>query len=290
MTAKKLKNGSTTIAGRCPMNDEVFGRFQEVIYQTAGIALSESKRALLCARIGKRMKVLGIQDYSAYLDRVERDTSGRELTELLDAVSTNVTDFFREKDHFEFLSEVLGNLGTHSDGEIRMWSAACATGEEPYTMAITALESLESSNVKVRILATDISTAALRVAQRGEYREDKLSKVPPRMRQRYFRKVGGSDGVHYRVSARVKDMVVFRQLNLSRPPFPLKGPFHIVFCRNVMIYFDNRVRKRLLDEIARVVDPEGYFVVGHAESVAALLGNWSTVRSSIYARKATNGR
>ena len=276
--------------GNRRMADGVFGRFRDVIYETAGISLTESKRALLCARIGKRMRHLGIDDYSKYLDRVIEDDSGGELTELLDAVSTNVTDFFREEDHFSFLGQALREWDTPSDGEIRMWSTACSTGEEPYTMAITALESLQSPNVRVRILATDISTAVLRAAQKGEYPEERLSKVPTAMRQRYFRKTAGAAGSCYRVSGRVKDMVVFRQLNLAKPPFPLKGPFQVVFCRNVMIYFDNRVRKRLLDEIGRVLDPDGYLIVGHAESLAALLGDWSTVRSSIYTRKGTNGR
>jgi chemotaxis protein methyltransferase CheR len=167
---------------------------------------------------------------------------------------------------------------------MRFWSAACSTGEEPYSMCITILEAL-GENYNARILATDISTRALAAAQHGAYEKDKIKQVPGILAERYFSMSSESDEVCYMAKPVLKNMVVFKRLNLSVPPFPMRGPLDIVFCRNVMIYFDNRVRHGLLSEIYRILKPQGYLMVGHSESLVGIIKGFKAVQPSIYMKK-----
>jgi chemotaxis protein methyltransferase CheR len=266
------------------MDDEVFNRYRRVVYEKAGISLSEKKRSLIRGRIGKRMRALKISDFGSYLDRVEGDPTGAELTELLDAISTNVTRFFRESEHFDFLADTVREWSRAGQRKFRFWSAACSTGEEPYTMAMVLDDSLGDRNADWRILATDISTRVLKTATQATYAEKKLQKVPQELRRRHFRRDTGEDATTHTVQPRIRNRVLFRRLNLASPPFPMNGPHDIIFARNVMIYFDNDVRRRLLDEVHRLLRPDGYLIVGHAESLTGSLGNFKAVQPSIYVK------
>ncbi|MGM0646183.1 MAG: CheR family methyltransferase, partial [Thermodesulfobacteriota bacterium] len=197
------------------------------------------------------------------------------------AISTNVTHFYREERHFDVLADLLRKWEQQGQKRFRLWCAAASTGEEPYTLAITLSENLRQVN-DTKILATDISTKVLDTARRGLYDQQKVSKIPPQMRSKYFSAVRQNGGTAYEVAPRLKNMITFARLNLAEPPFPMRGPLDVVFCRNVMIYFDNPVRKRLLDEMYRLLKPGGYLMVGHAESLSGLLSEFKSVAPSIY--------
>ena len=265
------------------MKRKTFLRFRDLVHEHSGIWLRDGKEALVCARIGKRLRALGVTSYEDYLDQIVSDGKGQELSELLNAISTNVTRFFREEKHFQFLKDRMETWLKEGQRRFRFWCAACATGEEPYSLAICLLESARLYDVDVRILASDISTQALKDSMSGVYSEAKMKQVPFHWRSRYFTKVKGSDGaVSYRVKEALKELVSFRRLNLSQPPFPVKGPIDVILCRNVMMYFDQPVRERLLAEMFRVTKQDGYLLVGHAEGLSGMDSEFKTVCPSIY--------
>lgn len=267
------------------MDPKVFNQFRTLVYANSGIALSDGKEAMVSARIGKRMRALGIIDYVSYLDHVIKDESRQEIVQLLNVISTNVTSFFREPDHFEFVRQSIRNWAAKGQSRFRLWSAASSTGEEPYSLAITALEAMERTPADIKILATDISTRVLEHCRYGIYSQEKLKPVPVALRERYFRKASHHDAEAFAVKDELKRMTVFRRMNLAIPTFPMRGPLDIIFCRNVMIYFDHKVRLKLLEEIQRLLRPGGYLVVGHAESLTGMMSNLKVVRPSVYMKQ-----
>jgi chemotaxis protein methyltransferase CheR len=267
------------------MDRTVFDEFRQMIYERCGIALREGKEALLAARVGRRLKALGLDDYRTYFHCVQEDGSGHELTLLLDAITTNVTGFYREPEHFAFLADRVVAWLSRGQRRFRFWSAACATGEEPYSLAAALLTAVAGADVDLRILATDISTRALDAARRGLYAMDKMKTVPLEILRRYFHEMEDGD-IRYRVGDALKSRVTFARLNLAAPPFPMQGPFDAVLCRNVMIYFDNPVRGRLLEAIHRLVKPGGYLLVGHAEGLTGMMSDFEPVKPSVYVKTA----
>ena len=268
------------------MDTATFERLRRIVYQKSGIYLRDGKEVMASVRIGKRMKELEISDYRLYLRHLMRDETGNELVQLLDVISTNVTSFFRESEHFAFLGQSVRNWWSKGQTRFRFWSAACSTGEEPYSMAMTLLDVVDDPSVDMKILATDISTRVLAKARIGEYGRESIKPVPAHLRQRFFEgRTGEKDKAMYAVKDSVKSLVVFRRLNLSVVPFPMKGPMDMVFCRNVMIYFDQDMCRKLLAEIHRVLKPGGYLVAGHAESMLCTLGEFKMLKPSIYVKK-----
>ena len=269
------------------MDKHIFNKFRKLIYEKSGICLKENKVTLICARIMKRMRALNKNDYKEYFDYLIADTSGKEIIQFLDAISTNVTSFYREAEHFDFMAEKI-TLWSKKDNKrdvnkrrlnrLRIWSAACSTGEEPYSILITLLETLKNPLFDLRILATDISSEVLETARQGCYRKDKVEVVNHVLRERYFTR----DKNSYTIKAELPPKILFKRLNLSQTSFPMQGPMDFIFCRNVMIYFDNQVRVRLLAEMYRLLKPGGYLFVGHAESLTGMLSEFKSVRPSIY--------
>jgi len=264
------------------MRPRTFNTLREIVYETSGISLGPRKEALVCARVGKRMRALGIAEYEHYIDYLEANPT--EVVGLLDAVSTNVTSFFREPHHFEHIAEAANEWYASGQRRFRFWSAACSTGEEPYSLAMVLRETLPAPDVDLRILATDISTEALACCM-SDYDERRMAPVPHDLRARWFSSAGRGADKAWTPKPSLRDTVVFRRLNLSAPPFPMTGPLDAVFCRNVMIYFDDAVRMRLLGEIHRLLKPGGLLVVGHAESLAGMIADFKYVKPSVY-RKA----
>jgi chemotaxis protein methyltransferase CheR len=261
-----------------------FQEFRDLLYKASGITLGDGKESLVTSRLGKRMRALELPDFRSYLDFLGTREGEDEMILMLDAISTNVTSFFREAGHFDLIRDLMAEWTRQGQRRFRFWSAASSSGEEPYTLAMTLAECLPAG-CDVRILATDISTRILAAAQRGRYAASKLESLPPGFASRYFRRVGGGSGELYEVDEALKRMILFRRLNLSTPPFPMQGPLDVILVRNVMIYFDNTVRKRLLDECLRLLKPGGYLLVGHAESLAGLTGDFKCLRPSVYAKK-----
>ncbi len=268
------------------MKTTIFSRFRDLIHEQSGIHLAAGKETLLHSRISKRMRRLGIQKAEAYLKHIADDRSGQEMIELLDAISTNVTYFFREPDHFDQLRAALAHWVDEGQRRFRLWSAACSYGQEPYTMAMTALDAfrdLRAEGIDLRVLATDISTKVLAAAQEGVYSAGDLEKVALDFRDRYFDKLSTEEGQRrFQVLPALRSRVTFRRLNLSRPPFPMQGPLDVVFCRNVMIYFDTQTRQRLVNEIERLLRPGGLMMIGHAESLIGLTTRLTAISPSVY--------
>jgi len=264
------------------MDHKTFNKFRDLIYEQSGIALSEGKEALVSARVAKRLRALGLNDHESYLRHVSEDRSGEELVSLLDTISTNVTNFFREPAHFRFLENAVRHWVKQGQTRFRIWCAASSTGEEPYTLAMTMLEATAGQKMDIKILATDISTKVLRIAQAGFYEDRKVQDIPLELRRKYL-DASEQNGVSGLVAKPVlREMITFRRLNLSQPPFPMKGPLDAVFCRNVMIYFDNKVRSRLISETSRLLKSGGYLMVGHSESLTGIPSTFQTIQPAVY--------
>lgn len=267
------------------MEKTVFDRLRTIVYENSGISLSDKKITLVSSRINKRLRLLNLPSYEDYLGFLKTDKTGEELVHFLDVISTNTTNFYREPVHFEILASLIEKCLNQGQKRFRIWCAAASSGEEPYTLAMTILESIKGARVDSKILATDISTSVLAKAQAGVYEAEKLKNIPKRLLSRYFIKIKKKGGYHYLVGDKLRNLITYRRLNLSSPPFPMKGPFDVVFCRNVMIYFDNAVRKRLVDDIYRLLKPGGYLMIGHSESLKSLTGivpNFKSVQAAVY--------
>jgi chemotaxis protein methyltransferase CheR len=266
------------------MKKATFDKFCELIYSHCGITLSDGKEALVTARIGKRLRALNIPDHEAYLRHVENDQTQTEIVQLLDAISTNVTSFWREPAHFTYLQQAVQNWIQAGQRSIKVWCAASSTGEEPYTLAITIKEALAGKPIDVKILATDISTKVLATAQAGIYDESKIRGVPQQILSRHFNQRVVNGAKCYEICPDTRRLIHFHRLNLAKPPFPMRGPFDAVFCRNVMIYFDNTVRSRMLKEMHRLIRSGGFLAVGHSESLSGLMTEFKTVQPAVYVR------
>jgi len=268
------------------MDAAVFNEFQGIAYRQAGIVLNKGKESLVSARVAKRLRALELSGPSAYLEYLDRDESGEELVRFLDAISTNFTNFFRERDHFDLLSKAVREWFDAGQRRFRIWSAASSTGEEPYSIVLTIREALDPKAIDFRLLATDISTRVLQTARQGVYEESRLSSLTRRQRAMHLELVGRSrtGAPTYQVRSELRRSVSFSRLNLSQPPFPMSGPFDFVFCRNVMIYFDRTVRQGLVSEIERLLRPDGILVTGHSETLTGLTTGFRALRPSVYVK------
>jgi chemotaxis protein methyltransferase CheR len=259
------------------------------VYRKSGIALHSGKRALVTARLQKRVKQGGFANFAEYLEHVKADSSGDELTALLDAIATNHTSFFREPKHFEFLRDVvLPPLVSRRGGpRINGWSAACSTGEEPYTVAMTCLDQIgDLSTTQVKLLASDLSTKVLKVAKAGVYRTDRVSELSIDTLRRHFEKGVGAQAGTVRVAATVRRLVEFRQINLLDVS-PMGQSFDFIFCRNVMIYFDGSAQQRVVAGLERQLTPGGYLFISHSESLNGCRHGLKWVAPAVYRRSTT---
>ena len=264
------------------MDRETFCAFQGLVYELCGISLNDSKEAMVSSRIGKRMRVLGLDTPRQYLEQLRGSEGVEEITHFLDAISTNVTSFFREPDHFAYLSDQIEDWIRQGSSRLRVWSAAASTGEEPYTIAMTIAAVAGGRMRDWRILATDISTRALGHAARGQYSAQRVAGVPRPLLHQYFVCSHEPSGALYTVKESLKKHILFRRLNLSKLPFPMRGQLDVIFCRNVMIYFDTQTRTRLVEEFYRLLRPGGLLLTGHAESLAGVKASFEYLKPAYY--------
>ncbi len=279
-TAMKRQDFDVRPLGR--LDQDSFATLSRLIHERVGIVLNQNKLALVEARVHRRLQDLGIGEFSEYLSHLRADASGAELVRLIDVISTNVTHFFREPDHFEFLTRLARRWAKSGRRRVRLWSAACSSGEEPYSMAMTLAGPLAGREIEVRILATDISTRMLDAAERAVYDEPSLETVPPQLRRAYFRPTPDGDPQRWELTESMRRMVRFRRFNLSRTPYRSTTVFDVIVLRNVMIYFDAALRRRVVGEAYRLLRPGGFLLVGHSETLIGMDERFRMLVPSIY--------
>lgn len=282
--------GELPESGVLPITDREYRLFQQLIYNEAGIFLSDVKRALLVGRLSKRLRELGLQKFSQYYERVVEDRSGTELVGLLDAITTNETHFFREPRQFEYMESHVFPAWQRAAAEgrrsrhLRIWSAACSTGEEPYSIAMAVLAHFPpESGWSVEILATDISTRVLERARDGVWPIARASTIPEPLLKRFMLRGTGSQQGKMKAGAAVRAPLRFERLNLNDDGYPVAGPFDAIFCRNVLIYFDQASRQKVINRMLDLLAPEGYFFLGHAESITGMTERVRSVSPAVYA-------
>lgn len=269
------------------ISDGEFRKISDLVYQRAGINLHDGKKQLVQARLGKIIRREGFAGFREYFREIDTDTTGRRLVQLLDTLTTNHTYFYRESDHLKWLSETIipdtiELNKKETSKEIRIWSAGCSTGEEPYTIAIHLMESgVLPEAFQLKILATDLSTQVVQRGREGIYKAEKLQKIPSYISKRYFRGIRSESGKVFQIAGPIRRLVTFRKLNLLEP-FPFRKQFDVVFCRNVMIYFDKQIQQRVVNKLYEVVKSGGYFVVGHSESLSGVSHQFEYVAPTIY--------
>jgi chemotaxis protein methyltransferase CheR len=265
-----------------------YTRIADLIYKNSRIHLGENKRELVASRLGKRLRATGCTSYAEYCNLLSGLEGAEEINNLVDAISTNHTFFFRERKHFDFLEQtVLADFQRDSsfrgDGCFRCWSAAASTGEEPYSIAIVlAAYGDKNPGFRWEMECSDISRTAMDAAMEGIYPEVRLDDVPPEWKKRFFQRGVGSQAGRFRVKAELRNRMSWHLMNLFQDVYPFEKKFHAIFCRNVMIYFDKDSQEHLVQKMSRLLKPGGYLKVGHSESLAGIRHSLLTVRPAVY--------
>jgi chemotaxis protein methyltransferase CheR len=271
-----------------PLSEREFTRVKQRVHKLAGIALSDAKRTLVVSRLSKIVRALGLASFDDYLDFLDSPAGKAEGQEFVNALTTNLTRFYREDHHFVHLREHVGRLiaANPRGSRLRIWSAGCSTGQEPYTIVLDLLASHpELKRWDFKVLATDIDTAVIAKAAQGIYSEQDLNGLEPE-RQRLFER--GPPG-SIRIPAAARDLVAFKPLNLMTD-WPMKGPFDAIFCRNVAIYFDKPTQGRLFSRFADMLAPEAYLYIGHSENLGSGSEGFRLVGKTIYQLRAERAR
>jgi chemotaxis protein methyltransferase CheR len=267
--------------------DADFDSLRRLARELAGISLSDSKRELVYGRVSRRLRELGLTSFADYRALLAGPQGGGEIGEFINAVTTNLTAFFREKHHFEYLREhfLLPRAAeAGASRRIRIWCAAASTGEEPYSIAITVAEAIpEWQRWDIRILATDLDTNVLRHAEAGQYTLDRVRDLPRALVAKHFTRSGEGDAARVKVNPELAKMVTFRQLNLIQP-LPMRGPLDAIFCRNVIIYFDKDTQRDLFSRMAPLQRPGDMLFLGHSETLFKVSEDWKLVGKTVYRR------
>jgi chemotaxis protein methyltransferase CheR len=261
------------------MSTRDFERICQLIRRRAGIALNSSKRTMVYSRLARRLRATGKGSFAEYLDWLE-SVGGAEWQDFINALTTNLTSFFREAHHFPVLEDHLRRLRGRE--RLNIWCCAASTGEEPYTIAISAMEAFASLDPPVRIIATDIDTNVLETARAGAYRDDTVAKLAPEIVRKYFVRGNGANAGYVRVRPEVAAMVTFRPLNLLDAQWPLRTGFDAIFCRNVMIYFDKDTQFSILRRFAPLLNPGGLLFVGHSENFSQARDLFHLLGKTVY--------
>jgi chemotaxis protein methyltransferase CheR len=265
------------------LEDREFNRFREIIYTEAGIKLSDMKKALVQSRLSMRIRLLGLKSYEEYYGYLIEHYDDEKIN-FINAITTNKTEFFREHKHFEYLRDVfLPDLIREKPKEILIWSAGCSTGEEAYSIAMTILEFFKLSQMPaVKILATDIDTNVLKSARCGIYNDGQIDKLDQTLLKRYFYKGIDHNAGTYRVKEKLSGMIYFRRLNLQNEVFPMKKQFDIIFCRNVIIYFDKDTQSELFEKFYKYLAGWGRLFIGHSENITNVTNKFTLIGNTIY--------
>jgi chemotaxis protein methyltransferase CheR len=242
-------------------NARDFERVRGLIYKRAGISLADSKQEMVYSRLARRLRATGISSFMTYLDELEAGRLGDEWESFTNALTTNLTSFFREAHHFPLLAEHVKNKR-----DLTIWCSAASTGEEPYSIAMTLCEAFNTLTPPATIIATDIDTNVLAAGANGVYTMDRLDKMSPERQRRFFLKGKGDKEGMARVRPELRNMITFKQLNLLADQWPVTGPFDVIFCRNVMIYFDKATQRKILSRFVPLMKPDALLFAGHSEN------------------------
>lgn len=271
------------------LSDIEFKTISSLLFDHFGIWLGDQKKILVAGRLSKRLRVLGLKTFTEYTEYLLADSSGSELSEMINRITTNHTYFFREREHYDFLQksilpELDKKLASSSSTSLRFWSAGCATGEEVYSLAMLLREYYGErlKSIDYGLLATDISLKALEEARLGVYQEHKLRELPKHW-QSWFR---GNASTGFTIDNSIREMVLFKRLNLMSKEWPMKGNFDLIFCRNVMIYFNQESRKALIDKFFQFIKPGGWLFIGHSESLKRDDCPFNYIKPAIYRKEA----
>ncbi len=273
-----------------PMTDEQYQLFRELIHKQTGIALNPGKKEMVSSRLIRRLRAHGLASYEDYYTMLtaDHDTSD-EIIRMIDVVTTNKTEFFREKSHFEFLRsrglpQVARRMRMEGRSTLQTWSAGCSTGEEPYSLAMILAEFFATREGGFHILASDISSTVLAVAQRGVYDSEAIAPVPAALQYRYLMRGKGRQMGHYRVVPELRQRVTWSRLNLMEPSFDIGVTMDLIFCRNVIIYFDRPSIAGLVRRFHRHLRPQGYLFIGHSETLSGLTDRFQRIMPTVYQR------
>lgn len=264
--------------------DEEFNLFRDLIMKKVGIYYADSKKILIYSRLRSRVKELGLSCFKEYYNYIMKDFSGKELIYITNKLTTNYTYFMRENSHFEFLIKTAFpklEKSINTFKKVKIWCAGCSTGEEPYILAMYVNKYFAGKNIKIEIIASDISRNALNVAKRGVYELEKVSKVPEEFIFTNFMRLNQDE---YAVRNNIKQLIKFSYLNLNGDDFSVIGTPHIIFCRNVMIYFDNPTKEKLINKFYDITDDNGYLIISHSESLNSIKSKYKLVSPSIYVK------
>ena len=285
-TASLSGSGNVSAEREFSFSSEDFERVRQLIYEHAGISLSPLKQDMVYSRLARRLRARGDKTFAAYLDRALKEPE--EWETFVNSLTTNLTSFFREAHHFDILTQRLKTLG--SKGPIRIWCSASSTGEEPYSLAITACEAFNTLNPPVQIIASDIDTNVLETARKGVYGIDRVERLPRERVQRYFLKGTGAQQGLVRVRPELQQLIDFRRLNLLDKTWPIQGPFDIMFCRNVMIYFDKPTQYTILKRFFPLLKQDGLLFAGHSESFLHAADIFRSIGRTVYERVDAHAR
>lgn len=273
------------------ISDRDYEFIRRFVYEQSRINLGPDKKELVSARLAKRLRAIGLNSYTEYCDFLQTAAGKEEVTNLVDSISTNHTYFFREIKHFEFLQEVIVPqwLQTHfkkGQNNFTIWSAASSSGEEPYSLGILLQEALQHTpSASWTLDGTDISTRMLDLARRGIFESDRLRDVRPEWLRRYFQKGVGEWEGHFRAKEIIRNRLTFHHVNLLQERYPFTTLYPVIFCRNVMIYFDRQTQEQLVNKLTAQLLPGGYLIVGHSESLMGIKHNLESIKPSIYRKK-----
>lgn len=279
----------TEAAAKWEIGPKQFRRVRELALGSFGLDLKPGKEALVAARLGKRARELGLDGIGPYLERIEADRTGEELVALIDALTTNYTSFQREPQHFELLRRQVLEPAAATRARAAIWSAGCATGEEPYTILLHAAEALGEAGLnRLRLIASDISMRALEAARAGIYPLDRLEPLPESWRRKYFQRGTGAREGFARLKEQYRRRVEFQRRNLMESLEDLPE-FDVIFCRNVMIYFDKPTQQKLVGKFTARLKPGGWLLIGHSEGLMGIRHGLEYVMPAVYRRPAAGG-
>lgn len=269
------------------LRDREFAHIRDLVMSRTGIVINDHKQELIYSRLSKRVRALNLEGFDEYINVLDSGNNKDEMVAFINAITTNLTAFFREGHHFDYLRDVaLPKIMERNrrSRKIRIWSAGCSTGEEPYSIAMTLAEKLGFDSWDWRVLATDIDTDVLAAANSRVYTEERVTGIAPQRLLRWFRRGGGRNAGLVQVAKELNDRIAFRQLNLIQP-WPIKNQFDVIFCRNVVIYFDLATQKKLFEGFHRQLDSQGTLFIGHSESLHKVTDRFESVGHTIYQKK-----